>query len=354
MATSATTSMMAEATPGVASSKISADRMMMPIGEQRVYKYIYSGSGVTLESEMAVYLKNKSPMTAAEAQGFLGNFKISSIDLKQFTSLTLNSLALSEDRTNGLSLNIDFNEGNLSISKNWNKWAQNNCQTDVCFQQNQMKVGEVLPNEKSLAIAAAFIADHKISTSSYGKPFVKNEWKVAYDLVSDKSQAYIPDTEYVIYPLVIDGKTIYEEYGQAKGITVGIDSKTGLVSEVNGIEKLDFLDSNYPVETDFAKIRALAEKGGRTGYAYPMMGLPQDVKTVTVEVKLGEPTMSYVHLYEYKEGQSSEYFVPALIFPVMQKPGEGEYFQDQIIVPIIKDFAVNNNRPIMYKGGIAE
>ncbi len=64
----------------------------------------------------------------------------------------------------------------------------------------------------------------------------------------DSSTAYIPDTLFVLYPQLIDGKEIYEEYGGLKGIQIGIDVKSLRVSDVSGIEKIALEAASYTLE----------------------------------------------------------------------------------------------------------
>lgn len=345
--TAATDAATAAPGAGMASKMMATEnaRIMMPPFEQKVYKYVYSGSGFTVkDAQMSVLQKKKNSMTADEAQGFLKNFKISSIDIGHFSALKLNSMSLLEDREYGLGLNLDFMEGTLSISKNWAKWPQESCQNGVC---PTAKLEEVTPDEKALEIANKFFKDYKINLSSYGTPYVNNDWKKEYEKAADKSTAWVPNAVSIVYPLVIEGKTVYEEYGQPKGINVSIDVKTGLVTDVYGMEKLDFDSSNYATETDTAKILEVAQNGGRS-WNYGPIGLAQPEKVTTVDVRLGEPEMTYVHLSDYQDGTSKDYLVPALVFPVLDQPKEGEYFQDKVIVPVIREFFTRKNSPIMY------
>lgn len=337
----------AKTEPAAVNSKMAAT---MPYFEQKVYNYVYSGTGYAFkDKELSVYLKNKTGINASEAASLLSGFKLSNIDVSKFSNLLVNNISISEDKQNGLMLSLDFNEGTLYITKNWTKWTLPNCLDEACYTANATKLSDIPADSKVLDTVAKFIKDYKIDVTSYGKPYVNNDWKTQYDEAKDKTTAYIPDSVTVVYPLTIDGKIIYEEYGQARGITVTVDVKTGLVSDVSGIEKLNFSASKYTVETDFKKILEIASKGGRTQAHYPMPASTEENKVTTVNVSLGEPTLIYTHIYEYKDGKSSEYIVPALSFPVTQKPKEGEYFQDKIIVPVIKDFYEMKNPPIMYK-----
>lgn len=328
--------------------------MMMPPYVQQIYSYEYSGSGYALKNDqMEVLMKTKNAISLAETDAFLKNFKISSLDLAQFSKLKLNNLTMSEDREYGLSLNIDFNEGTLNLSRNWNLWPQSKYSTEKCYtekcqsaQADTIAIDDIPSDEKAIGIAQDFLKKYQISTVSYGKPYVNNDWKIQYSLATDKQFAYVPESVTVTYPLVLDEKTVYEEYGQAKGMTVNIDVKSGRVSDVYGMEKLDFASSEYAVQTDFSKILEVAKNGGRGRYAVPYS---ENENIIQVKVPLGEPEMIYAHIYDYQNGTNTEYLVPALKFPVLREPKEGEYFQTTIIVPIIKEFTEMKHSPIMYK-----
>ena len=205
--------------------KVSMDSStaMLPY-QPKIYSYEYAGSGYVFKNDrMGVLKKKKNTISLREAEPFLQNFKISSLDLTKFSNLKLNNLMISEEQEYGLSLNIDFNEGNLTLSRNWSLWPQSVCATGNC---QTIQIDQVPSDESALRIARDFLSKYQIGTTSYGKPFVNHDWKVAYTLASDKRYAYIPEVISVIYPLVLDGKTVYEEYGQTKGMTVNIDIKS--------------------------------------------------------------------------------------------------------------------------------
>jgi hypothetical protein len=317
---------------------------MMPPYLQKVYSYTYAGTGYAFkDTQLSVLQKKKNTMSAVETDAFLKNFNVSSIDLAQFSKLKINNITLAETQEYGMSLYIDFVEGTIGLSKNWNLWPQAKCTEGKC---QTTQIGEMPSDEKSIEIAQKFVKTYGISTASYGKPIVNSEWRAQYEIAADKDYAYVPDSVSVIFPLGIDGKDVYEEYGQAKGMTVNIDVKTGRVTDVFGMEKLDFASSDYAVESDFSKILDMASKGGRNGYSYPV----GDSETPdVVKIPLGEPELIYEHLYDYQDGNGVEYLVPALKFPVMQAPKDGEYFQKTVIVPVIAEFFTNQNGPILYR-----
>jgi hypothetical protein len=138
------------------------------------------------------------------------------------------------------------------------KWPQEVCNNGIC---PQVTINEIPPDSRAIEIADTFFKKFSISLESYGKPVVNNDWRREYDRASDKSAVWIPRSISVTYPLIIEGREVFEEYGQPKGITVSIDIKTSLVTDIYGIEKLDFNASNYATETDVSKILEVAKNG---------------------------------------------------------------------------------------------
>lgn len=130
-------------------------------------------------------------------------------------------------------------------------------------------------------------------------------------------------------------------------MSVVIDVAAGRVSDVYGMEKLNFESSEYATETDFSKILEVVKMGGRNRYM--TMPFYKDGSVTQVDVLLEEPELIYTHLYDYQNGTAKEYLVPALMFSTKQEPKAGEYFQKNIIVPIIKDFFEGTNEPMLYK-----
>lgn len=320
---------------------MASDSMIAPY-EPILYRYVYSGSGLDLKDpKLAVLRKDNQRFQSSELASLLQGFHISGFDIGAFTNLRLDNMTLSEDTQYGHQISIDLNAGTISMYRDYAKWPQSTCQTDECFQKERPSLSDMPTKENIVAIASDFIAKYQIDTAHYGEPVVNEDWRADYDRASDKSTVYIPDTVSLTYPLVIDGKSVYEEYGAPKGLMLSIDIRSKRVSDFSGMEKLDFLASDYAADTDFEHMKSLAEKGGRYTPSY------QTGSGKTVDVSLGTPTLSYVHLSEYKDGKSSEYLVPALVFPVTSTPKEGEYFQKTVTIPLVKDFQTTQNSGIM-------
>ncbi|EKE29518.1 MAG: hypothetical protein ACD_2C00156G0008 [uncultured bacterium (gcode 4)] len=314
----------------------------VPPYEQKIYKYVYSWSWFNIdETEMSVLLKKKSWLQGTDVSSLLNNFSLTNIDISKFWDLKLNTLNLSQNIDKWLNMNIDLNEWNIQISKNYALWPQFACVTEECVKTNKIDINEIPSDDKLLEIASSFANDFKLDLSSYWKPIVNKEWRAEYERATNKNDIYIPDTVYVVYPLVLDSKSVFEEFWQNRWITIWIDVRSQKVSEVSGLERLEFEESKYPVETNTWNILKIAEKWWRY-WIDDLSIYPENIKITNVEVKLWEPTLSYVHMYDYKDWRSAEYMVPAMIFPVAQEPKEWEYFQKNIVVPIAKDLITEN------------
>ena len=162
---------------------------------------------------------------------------------------------------------------------------------------------------------------------------------------------FISDQYTVTYPLVIEGKDIYNEYGGLKGLSLTVDIRTKKVVGMYGLEKENRISSIYTNMTDTETMNKIIKHGGR----YETR--PYDGQK-TVEVVLGEPTIQYVYaMGEWKDGKADEYYIPAYVFKV---PTQDTMFGPTIIaVPLVKDFAtftaaqdggVANPMPIILEG----
>lgn len=175
----------------------------MPIiQEQKSYVYTYSGAGYVIkDAQMSVLQKKKGAMSSDETANFLKNFKISSLDLAKFSDLQVSNITTSENHEYGLNLTIDFVEGTINLSKNWNLWPQRKCDSNGC---PMTRIEDIPSDTDAIASAEKFIKNYKINTDSYGTPYVMNDWRAEYDRATDKSLVYVPDSLTVMFPLVIE------------------------------------------------------------------------------------------------------------------------------------------------------
>lgn len=280
-----------------------------------------------------MYKRNPSGFTSAETSSFLSSFALDGVNLGAFGNKNLINLSFLENQDFGYSVNLDFQNGNVSVYQNWEKWPQQKCDANGCEQLPQLTEKDVPSDEEFVRIGDEFFAKYGIDRSLYGTPKVDGSWRIMYArAMKENTETYIPDQYTVSYPLTFEGRKLYEEYGGYKGITLTVDVRTKRVTSMYGLEKQNLTSSVYTTPTQEDTFRKILKYGGR--YETKPYG-----EQKTVEIPLGEPTLQYVHIYgEWKDGKSDEYYVPAYVFPVQNKP-EGSYMQDAVIVPAVNDFA---------------
>ena len=300
------------------------------------FDYQYVGEELNLDqAERAVFKRVKDSLDGSSLVSLLRNMDFSLVDIGKFKNAEIDNLNINEDRDFGLALNINLAENSINIFKNWQKWPQVNagCSDQACWERNRLTINDIPKDEKLIALADEFIKDYRIDISNYGEAFVYDHWRRQYEQAEDKAEVWIPDEVTVIYPLVIDGQTIYDEGGNPTGLSVSIDIRNNRAAGAHSIAPQVYESSAYQAETDAAKIIALAEQGGRQ-----RVYVPEGGKTMTIE--LGTPTLGLMKYWQYDNIKqlTNELYVPALIFPVKNRPEQtAYYYSDNIIIPLVKE-----------------
>lgn len=144
---------------------------------------------------------------------------------------------------------------------------------------------------------------------------------------------FSPNRATVTYPWLIEGEKVYEEYGNGlAGIVVSIDLNSMTVDYVDGLEQANFQSSLYVTQQDQAQIREALTKGYISHYDYQ----PENAEIIEVEVN--KPEIKLIRKYWYDGEKDTILLVPAYVFTVKQNPQEGEYYRQEIVIPVIKDF----------------
>lgn len=324
------------------------------------YNYVYRGEVLSATSEqMAVYKKIKSKDIGKDLFTNLSKFDFELVDLNEFKNTSVANINLVEDREFGYSIQLDLFNSSLSINANWEKWPrpEAECRDQACYNKYRLKIGDVPADDKIIAIADKFLSTYNINMSDYGPGEVNDYWRQNYEIVADKTTAYIPDTIQIIYPLIINNKKLYNKGGSVSGITVSVNIRHNKVNSLYNFMSLNFTSSNYEAETNADNIIALAEKGGlRRIYVH-------SDSTKTIDIELGTPTIELIRYYRYDQGGGTELYVPAYIFPVLNIPSEQRYYQKNIVVPAIKEMLeerINDSdspmprpMPLLERGGIS-
>lgn len=207
-------------------------------------RYIYAGKPISIPATLPVLKKETVALTDSTLASMLSGFRFSLFDTSALQNANLDTLTLSEDREYGYQVMVDAKSGIINVSKNWARWPDTST-------NSALTLSDVPSDAVLIEKANAFIKQYRVDLAHYGKPEVNTDWRTP-------GQPYVPDTISVLYPLSVDGREVYESYGQKRGITISVDIRSGRVAEISGAEKLDFLASGYSTDTDLAHLLALA------------------------------------------------------------------------------------------------
>jgi len=315
----------------------SVDAKMMPPYPGTSYTFKYTGEDTSLDDNKVTVLK-RVPNESSRKQfsSILKKLNFDVMDLSSFQDSYIQNITLAEEKNYGYILNINLDEGQMSIYQNWPKWrgAYPNCNDDACWERNKITRADILPNEDLISISNKFLKDHGIMLSEYGAPEVLDNNSI-YPMPllegSGSAQVYLPDTMTVIYPLLINGKKVYDGT-IVSGVQVSINLRVKKVASVSNISVQTYQASTYEAETDFKRIISIAESGGTWGY-YNNSGNKK------VEIELGTPTIEYVQSWQYNPNEERGYqlIVPSLVFPLKNIPEDYYIWQKYVTVPLVKE-----------------
>jgi len=316
------------------------------------FKYVYTGEPLNLSDiEVEVLRRVGFDQDASSFGSLLKSFGLGMVNLGSFSSLKVQNINLAEDKDFGYTISSNVQEGSIYISQNWLKWPQpyKLCTGDTaCIDQNRIKISEALSDSEVIKIAQDFVNVHGINLGSYGEPEVTDTWRVEYQKMADKSQFYIPESANVLFPLKVNNEFVYDEGGNKTGMNLSVDYRQKKVSGAGNITSQTYQASNYPAETDAAKILKVVEQGGSYwGNPVPMAERAPGSEERIIEV--GTPKKEYVLFSNYSNNQTNFLLVPSLIFPVTKTPDDANYYyQKNIVVPLAKELLDQRLTPPPY------
>jgi hypothetical protein len=320
------------------------------------YNYTYTGDEITLDqTTIEVYKRVKSDTTGISLAQSISGLNLDLVDLSKFKDRRVNNLSMVEDREFGYYINFSMDEDFISINQNWNKWPQvaQKCwdlpppQSEECYQATRLQMSDVLSDDKLISIAKNFIKEYGIDTSHYGEPKVMDYWRREFEIARDKSDIYVPDSIPVLFPLIIEGLSTYEQSGEMTGLIVDINIRHNRIAGAHTIMPYNYVSSSYEAVTDVEKILELAENGG----LYPQYYYGESDQTVDIE--LGTPTLGLLMHYVYNQGtrESNQLYVPALVFPITSVSDKNALiYQKNVIIPLAKEIIESYERPNVLPG----
>lgn len=306
------------------------------------YNFIYTGGDFSIsDSAQPVLKRAQDDSSAKNFAKVISGLNFGLFDISRFKDQELANFNINEDREFGYSAYFNLTENMINIAANWNKWPrpETKCEglpaeeNTRCYELYQLKKEDLLPDEKIIAIAGDFIKEYNIDMSNYGSGEVQKQWQLNYGQTQSPEMVYIPESVAVIYPLIINGQTVYDESGNKTGLAVEVSIRHNKVSAASNIMAQNYQSSDYDVETDPSRIIKIAQIGG-----YNRIYSDSDAEK-TVDIELGTPSLELVKIWKYDQptGASYELLAPFYVFPIVKMPEEAYFWQKNIIVPAVKE-----------------
>lgn len=348
---------------------ISSSMGTMPY-EPHQYNYIYTGGEFSLfPEEVEVYKRINLDLSEEFISG-VSDFKIPFVDIKKFNNIGVHNLTINENKDYGYSIYLGLKDGSFSLYKNWEKWpsvdkicASRAGYDNDCYQNYQLTINDVLSDQEIIKISDNFLKNYGISLKNFGSAEVQKYWMRDYVLNEDKASFYIPDTISVIYPLKLNGKNVYEEYGEKSGLIVKVDMREKRVASVYNLFYQYYESSSYSTERDKDVILKMVEQSGDN--FYPVLfdsndSQEDDFAGKTIDIEVGKPSLEMVKVwhYDYSNMNGYEIYVPAYIFPIVSESEPSYFSKKNIVIPAVKDFfrqpniiMEDNTLPVLMKPG---
>ena len=322
------------------------------------FVFDYEGTALAdLPQTQAVLKRAKPVQSAGIVDRIIGMLSFGLIDMTKFQDIKLQNFAFMEDREYGYGINVDIQNGLVSMYQNWEKWPQPaltapSCMgMEICPPQNPITIDQLPTDAEAIAIADQFLTDYSISKEGYGTPVVQDSWRIYYERAADKRSYYIPEQVQVLYPIQLEGNPVYDEGGMLTGLNVMVDARTKRVTNMSDLMTKQFEKSEYQGETNAKRILDIAQRGGFRNMPYTEPG----IKKTTLILETPQTQMVKIWYSTDNYRSSNELYVPAMVFPIKNWQETG-YWRQNVIVPLVSDILDTDNQngqPIPLDGGPA-
>lgn len=321
-----------------------------PYGDNINYEYEIPADLPQIADTYNVYKKFDQKKDAPQLNQLIQSLGFPEFNMQSFDDLRIQSLGMTQDKKYGYQVNVDFNSGDVFINQNWDQWPQpyNDCNTPKCYEDLQIKVKDLPSDAKLIKIVQDFAKTHGIDLSQTDKPYIEKHWEdyVFYEqeeTVADISNRIIGDTIGVVFPLIIDGQRVVNQWdAKPQGIRFDVSIRENKVSHAN-LPSWSYQSSAYSAPAA-DNVKRFISTGGLNGR---QVNYPE--KTITLG--LSDPQIQLIEHYQYKDGKQNKFLIPALIMKV-QEPAKDNtkdeatnaqmlrgYVQNRmVIVPLIDNF----------------
>jgi putative hemolysin len=316
-----------------------SDSKMMPPYETTAYKYIYDGMIPLTDIDVDVLQRIRGVNLSSSLTKNLLGFDLGLVNLYKLKNSQVRNFNISDNSEYGYDVYINLDEGSVNINQRYESWPDpyRDCREESCYESLRMKASDMLADATVIEIADDFIREMGIDTSAYRQPFIQSAWKADLARIQNPADFYYPESVNVIYPLQIRGETVHNESGYADGLNVSVSQRFKKVTNMWGLQIQNYEASRYAAVTDETLFRKILTKGGLWGWN------PENA-TKIIEVQLGAPERILVKNWIYENTVSKELIVPALRFPILNKPQD--LYQDSIVIPLVDEIlrkAAENN-----------
>ncbi len=315
---------------GTATSMPAPDGKILPPEYMTRYNYVYTGEDFSFTDSAVTVLRREKGFGNGDLNSVLGNIGFGLFDASKLTSAKVQNLSLAEDREGGYIVDFNSYEGIVSMYENWQRMMPVDYKS-----QPQLRESDVPSDEKLIEATNDFMNRYGINLANFGAPKVNKNWRIGI-LGAPAADIWIPDTLTVQYPLLVDGKEVWEQGGyERSGPSVNINIRTMKVSSFYGLQTQNYQSSNYAAETDKERLMKFALQGDLWSQGnYPV----ENFQVKEVEVKLGTPSVQYMRYWKYDGNQSIELLVPALVFPVLETSAtDGSFYKSAVVIPLVKE-----------------
>ncbi len=341
-----------QAKMGVASVPMSSDSMsskirassLAPTREVDVPQYAFTGSLPPLTEKLNIYRKKIQFHESFQTEDFLNGLNLKGIKLSSLQDANISNLTITESWAYGYIVTIDSTLGSISFNPNYDTWPPYpKCNGDWCDAPTPITQEQIPSPTKLQSIADTFLDTYGIDRTLYGVPSIDTSWDPESGV--EWGGENLPEVLTVIYPLLLEWKEIFEEYGSVRGLSLTYDLRSGKITNLSGLERLSLESSKYsPIQDEMTLKNLISNHGDLapppispelrwSDISHTSTGISQPQA-----ISLSSPMIAFVHLTRMnQQGAYEEYFVPAYVFSIPTIPGNPTH-PKKIIIPVIKEF----------------
>ena len=312
---------------------IAADSKLIAPGEPypefHTYALEYVGGDFEIpEASGDVYRRVRSEQASARLGALMAGQDNGILDLAAFDGMHLTSYQLVQSGGSGYAVNVDLQNGQIYIGRDYARGY-----ADAGYDR-RLTESDMPADASIIATASSFLKDHGVDVSSYGQPYVQDDWRryITLELMRDASaDVWYPHVISVIFPLVVEGSVVHDQSGNPHGVNVSVNVVDGTVTGAYGITAQVYEKSAYALETDMARIVSFAERGGIYGF---WLGSETGG---TISLGAPETVSMLVSQWDDAARRHTELVVPAMRFTLLDPPKEASHGPRFIVVPLVKD-----------------